>query len=527
MTRHDRGRDVPCPGLGPPCKGSRQLMGQTGSSRLLERMNTIAALAALAAALLAGIAHLTFVDPDMWHGMALIRESLRIGRLLWEDHFAYTPTVYPVVHHEWGTGAILYFVATRAGSAGILTLKYLLAAAIAVGCVCCARRRGARFGVLCPLLPVAIFMSWIGFTTIRAQMFTLLLLTGLLYLLDRDREGRRWWVGPWLVIFLLWVNLHGGFAVGIVLFGAHVFEQMIRRQPVGHLVLVGLAMAVLIVVNPYGINYYAYLWHALRMDRSLITEWAPLWTVSLPIICVYVVSLMVVGYALYRAGVRNLPGLTLVLLTACAALRHQRHLSLYSVAWLCYVPWFVQQTKLGEFLTTRWARQRWGLLILWISVWAGATTSFLRQRPWHLPVPANEGEHQLGPYPVGAVMYLDQVDFRGNLMTPFSAGAYVTWKLGPEVKVSIDSRYEAAYPPGALAENIAFYGAADGWQQTLDRYPTDAVLVQEDAPLAGAMPEAERWARVYRDDVYEIYARPELALPSVDRRGETFVGTFP
>ena len=71
----------------------------------VQRVTTITALAAMAAAFLAGIAHLTFLDPDMLHGMALIRESLRIGHLPLADGFAYTPTVYPVVHHEWAAGA--------------------------------------------------------------------------------------------------------------------------------------------------------------------------------------------------------------------------------------------------------------------------------------------------------------------------------------------------------------------------------------------------------------------------------------
>ena len=499
------------------------------SSRF-QRLNTIAAVSAMGAILLAGIAHRTFLDPDMLHGMALIRECLSVGHFLLEDRFAYTPTVYPLVHHEWGTGAILYFVATRAGPSGILILKYLLVAAVALGCVFCARRRGARFGVLCPLMPVAIFMSWIGFTTIRAQMFTLLMLTALLYFLDRDREGGRWWIGPWLVMYLLWVNLHGGFVVGVALFAAHGFEQLVRRKPVRHLVLVGLAMAALIAVNPYGMAYYPYLWHAVVLDRSLITEWAPLWTVSPVIIFIYLMSLVVVGYAVYRSGPGRLPGLIIVLLAAYAALRHQRHLSLYSIAWLCYVPGFVQQTQLGERLIGLWARQGRLMLIVWMSILVGLTTAFLLRRPWHLPVPANEGQQRLLTmplYPVGAVQYLQQTGFEGNLMTPFVVGAFVTWYLGPEVQVSIDGRYEAAYPPNALPEHIAFYDAENGWQGILEKYPTDAVLVSKERPLHDAMSQAVGWSRVYQDDAYEIYARPGLPLPTVDRSGETVVGTFP
>ena len=94
-------------------------------------------------------------------------------------------------------------------------------------------------------------------------------------------------------------------------------------------------------------------------------------------------------------------------------------------------------------------------------------------------------------------------------------------------KVSIDGRYEAAYPPGALEAHIALYNAEDGWQEALSEDPTDAVLVPNCRPLCRVMPHAEGWSRVYRDDLYEIYARPGLELPMDDRRGETLVGSFP
>ena len=496
----------------------------------LLRANTCVALIALTGILLAGIAQLTFLDPDMLHGMALIRESLEIGRLPLEDRFAYTPTVNPVVHHEWATGAVLYFTTEIFGARGILLLKYVLVAAISVGCVRCARRRGAGFGVLCSLMPIAIVMSWVGWSTIRAQTFTLLLLTVLLTFLDRDRAGRRGWIAPWLLLWVAWVNLHGGFVVGGVLFAAYGAEQLLRRQPVRHLVATGMAMAALTLVNPYGPDYLGYLWEALRLDRGLITEWRPLWEASPALIAVYAMSVVVVAYAVYRSGVRGLPGLSLVALTAWAALRHERHLSIYAVVWLCWVPAFIQPTRLGERLTELWSRQGRRMIIAWVLLAAVGLTAFGLRRPWHLAVPANAGEYRgqvMLLYPVGAVDYLRDVGFRGNLMTPFEVGAFVTWQLHPAVMVSLDGRFEAAYPPETLPEHLAFYAAKPGWQRMLDRYPTDAVLVASGAPLAGAMPQAAEWSRVYRDDAYEIHARPGLALPVVDRSDQPLTGIFP
>src|SRR5439155_10079495 len=107
-----------------------------------------ATLLGLAIFFLSHISWINLADHDMFHMMALFRETLRIGHVPLADRFAYTPTIYPSVHHEWGSGAILYLVATRLGAGGIMLLKYLLTAVVAAGCVICARRRGASWPVV-------------------------------------------------------------------------------------------------------------------------------------------------------------------------------------------------------------------------------------------------------------------------------------------------------------------------------------------------------------------------------------------
>lgn len=485
------------------------------------------ALAAVGMLLLKGIVQNSFVDPDLFHEMALIRDAVRLGHLPLVDTLAYTPTVYPTIHHEWGTGVILYLVSTTWGGTGLLLLKYLLSIGIAVGCVACARRRGASLIALCSLAPMPVLLSWLGFTTVRAQMFTLLFSVALLYALDRDREGRRWWIAPWLLVYTAWLNLHGGFIVGLIFFAAHTLEQLLRRKPARHLILTGLAMLMLVFVNPYGPAYVSYLWRALGMDRPAIEEWAPIWTTFAPIAAMYVMSLLLVVYAVAKCGIRKMPGLMIVLLAAYAAMRHQRHASIYAVVWLCYVPAYIESTVLGHVLIRLWERRPKLTRLLWATVGLACLVSVIIDKPWELSLPANPGEHPRLTYPVGAVQHLTQVGFEGNLMTPFVEGAFVAWKLSPKVKISIDGRYEVAYPPGSLEEHRTFYAASPGWRDILAKYPTDLVLTPADDPIAEALADQDGWSLVYRDDAYELFARPGLELPTSDRRGQVLVGSFP
>lgn len=493
------------------------------------RLTLVCAALAVIGIVLVQIRDLTFVDPDLWHEMALFREAIREGRMPQEDRFAYTPTVVPCVHHEWGAGAIFYLVATTLGAPGLMTLKYALVAGVAAACCWCARQRGASLAVFLTLAPLTSTLSSFGFSTIRAQVFTMLLLAVMLCLLEVDGRGRRWWIALWLPLYLVWLNVHAGFIVGAGLMALHAGEQFLRRRPCRHFLPIGAALAGLILINPYGLQYVPYLMHGLTMARPLIVEWRPLWQDDGATFALYLASLLVIGYAGMRLGIRRLTGLLVLAATAYAALRHTRHLSLYCVVWLCYVPGYIQQTALGDLIEEIWRRRsRWiagvsalGVVLCLIRVLPAA--------PWQLRIPVTTTDEQLGlpVYPAGAVDYLERVGFRGNLMVPFVEGGFVMWKLHPHVKVSLDGRYEVAYQGGILEENHAFYQARPGWRQTLAKYPTDAVLVARSRPLADELPTVTGWLRTYRDPVYDLYTRPGLMLPREEQHAAPIRPRFP
>jgi hypothetical protein len=326
------------------------------------------------------------------------------------------------------------------------------------------------------------------------------------------------------VLWVAWVNLHAGFVVGGAFLAVHAAEQWWRGQPIAHLAATLGAMALLVAVNPYGAGYYPYLAHALTMDRALIAEWQPLWRATPPAIAVTLLSMIVAVVALRATGLRDAPGWPLLALSAAAALRHERHVSIYALVWFTQVPALVSRTRFGEVIDR--VQQRWGAG-LWLLILLAGLAFGLRTRPWDVVVAATGRSGRGIDYPVGPVQHLVQAGFRGNLLVPFEQGAYVSWKTDGQIKVSIDSRFEAAYASDLLAEHLGFFSGAPGWRTFLERYPHEAILVPRTrrvAPLMGTQPG---WALVYQDDAFLLFARPELGLPTADRRGERIVGTFP
>jgi hypothetical protein len=473
-----------------------------------------------AGAFLVALISYNFVDIDLWHQMALIRESLSTGHLLRTDPYAYTPTIRPWIDHEWGAGGIAYLATRWFGGRAILFLKFVLVLGTGVFCVRCSSAKGADFRLFGLCAPLAIFLGYLGFfSTIRAQAYSFFLTALLLWFWELDRKGNRRWTIAWLMIFPAWVNLHGGFVVGIGLTALYALEQFLRKNPTRHLLLLLPAMCLEIFANPYGSAYLSYLRRALTMTRPYAPEWRPVWDLGPAWTVAFLVAVGVVIYALAVLGIRRLVGILPLTATVVEAALHRKLLPLFAIVWICYVPSFLQETSAGQWLVLFTQRRSRFMLLAWSAFTCVCLLAATRYKPWSLSVPQPI-------YPVGAVEYLARNEFKGNVMTPFRLGAYVSWKLFPAVKVSLDGRYEETYPENTVRSIFRFYEAAPEWRSTLNVFSTDLVLVPRESPLSQAMPQST-WKRVYFDQQFELYIRPGADLPFEDGSASSFSGVFP
>jgi hypothetical protein len=363
-------------------------------------------------------------------------------------------------------------------------------------------------------------LAYLGFfSTIRAQAYSFFLAAVLLLLLELDKNGSRGWIIPWLVVFPIWVNVHAGFVVGIAFVALHAIEQVLRGNRWRHLLWPLLVMPVEVLINPNGTDYFGYLRRGLFMQRPYSPEWNSFLTLGNAPRFAFLLAVVGAVYGLVRVRWNSASGALILFATALEAALHRKMLPFFAVAWLCYVPGYLQPTKAGKWwlgFSTRWPRF---LSVAWGAFAIVGLIAALRSKPWELVVPQPL-------YPVGAVQYLGGQKFSGNLMVPFRLGAYVSWKLYPAVKVSLDSRYEVAYPDPVVKGVFDFYGAGPGWRSTLMDSRTDAVLVPVDAAVRTELRTTE-WRPVYVDQQFEIYTRPGLFLPAADWSRSSFQGAFP
>jgi len=447
-------------------------------------------------------------DNDLWVHVRLGLELLA-GGVPRADTWSYTAAGSPLVDHEWLLHALLGGLYRAAGGPALLLFKLMAALATLAVLASSVARHATSVHVRGAVLVLATAVLARGFA-IRPQVVTYLGMALLWAFLDRPEwrdSARRWWLVP---AFVLWANLHGGALVGFAACGLCAAWLLLERPGAGVrlAVVVAVAAAASLALNPYGLAYAGFLQRELAGPHP-ITEWQP----------VAIEGAQATFLALAAAFLAILPFLgrwrargwqmALAALLLAAALRQQRHTPLFA---LCAAPLVAEGTE--RLLARLRARSDWrlsapaqsllavglaGLALLQLAL-AGARLAADRMQVVFAPA----------EYPVEAVRRLRANEAPLNLALPLEWGGYAAWWLGPRVRVSLDGRFAMVYPPAVVEDNFAFFSGREGWRHLLERHPTQAVL----APAAALPPVAgsAEWREVHRDAVAVLLVRRDQSL---------------
>jgi hypothetical protein len=83
-------------------------------------------------------------------------------------------------------------------------------------------------------------------------------------------------------------------------------------------------------------------------------------------------------------------------------------------------------------------------------------------------------------------------------------GDYLIWTLYPSHRVFVDGRSD--FYGNAFEDKYAgVLSVRHGWEETLDRFSVDTILMPPDAALTGALKESRRWTVVYDDGVAVVF----------------------
>ncbi len=453
-------------------------------------------------------------DPDVWWHLRTGQLIVQTHKLFHTDPYSFTRAGRPWVDHEWLSQILIFALFKTAGWSGLI-------AAFAVLIAFTFLLLFAR----CPGRPyvAGAMTAWGAITAVpsfgvRPQMFTLLLASLFLLLLERSyqRSVLLWWLLP---LMLLWVNLHAGYPVGILLivlfllgdaldwaFGRHEFLHPGRFR---NLALLALACIAIVPLNPYGIAMYRYPLETLHSHAMLayIGEWSsPDFHQGryLPVLLIILASILLSAFCPRRLRAREL---LLLAITTYAALRSVRHIPIYVLVAVPLLSGMLQAMLQG---TNKWnllerptplTRIKFLVNVALLGgfiVFAGLRVRYVIQ---------HQAEAIRKEFPSAAVAFLTSTKPPPPIMNHYNWGGYFIWKLYPEYKVYIDGRADV-YGDSFMNEFAsAYYIKGEFWRSTLDEWRPQTVVLPPDAPLITALSTEGGWQRVFSDSQAVVLTR--------------------
>lgn len=471
--------------------------------------------------LFAGAARVPVLTPDVWWHLATGRYIASNG-FPRQDPFSYTLADRDWTAHEWLADRAMYAVFARSGPGGVVAVRAALVVLAFAAAYGWARRRGTRI-VSLALIAIAAYASqrnWID----RPQLCSFVFLPVVLHALDRHRSGARW-VGLWFlpIVFLLWVNVHGGFLLGFGLVLLALLSRWVERRDPKHcreLAIVVALSAAATLANPNGLNGAVYpLRYVGSGLRATIAE-EQAGSLDSPFAYAHFGLVLILGVTLAGRWRRiALEQKVAALVLAWISMPRlggfelpfaaERHAPLFLVG---AVPIAAQEI-------TAWAGDGWRRFEDGLegatrggAVWVGSLV-LVAYTGWEIArgLPRDSNRILPGRFPEAATRWLAQAELPGHLVNPYRWGGYLAFHLWPEYRVWIDSRGDL-YGAERLAEEELLYrmpaGDETAAQALLDHYDANVVvwyLLTLDFgdlrlhPFARWMLERPEWRLVFYD----------------------------
>ena len=212
-------------------------------------------------------------SPDLfWHLSSgrWILSHLRVPRV---DPFSFTAAGVPWIDFEWLAQLLLYGVGLTGGELGLWVLKGILLIAAFLPVDGLLRERRAS-----PLARAGALALWtaamVPQADLRVDLASAAFFAWLLRRLDSGRASFLFGFG----LFVLWSNLHAGFALGFFLYALYALAPRFGGgKPIEGIAAEAAGAALGSLLNPYGLGIYRVLFaHATEPAMArFVMEWGP------------------------------------------------------------------------------------------------------------------------------------------------------------------------------------------------------------------------------------------------------------
>ncbi len=395
-----------------------------------------------------------FDDPDLWW-------HLKMGQIIWTTHsipahdlFSYTTNHQALIPQEWLAEVSIYGAYLWGWYSGLMLWFCVLAAALLVAGygLCWFYSGNAKVAFAGAL--IIWFFGTIGFA-IRPQMIFYILFVAELLIIHAGRIRNPRWFLLLPIVFILWINCHASFILGILLAGIYLFSSFFdfemgslvshRWDPQCRRTLVwALVLSVAgLFLNPGGIKQIFYPFDTLMNMHLLmanVEEWAPLQLTKAR--GVGLMAVLLCSFLLVIVGRSELflDELLLLGLGTWLAVGHIRMLIIFGI---------LAAPVLSRQLANSWE----GYDIEKDRIWPNAVFIGISLLAAFLAFPDRKNlEAQVeAQSPVKAVAYIKANRLSGPMLNDYPFGGYLIW-AAPEHPVMMDGRTDLYEWSGFLDE---------------------------------------------------------------------------
>ena len=450
------------------------------------------------------------LDPDCWWHIKT--GELILSTHIWPttDPYSFTVTGQPWLSYEWGGDVVLASAVRVAGLRGLDAVSILMGAAVMIALYClatlCSGNSKAAF-VASAVLLVLTVPSF----NVRPQMLGYLFLILTLIALERFRRQKRaaLWFLPFL--FLLWINTHGSWIIGLGVVATYWVSGLFKFSAGGlkavpwnvaeriQISLVFMLSLLVLPLTPYGTELSTYPFEvasSLPISVKSILEWQPM---PFEDVGGKLFLAMLLGFFLVQIIARfewRLEQLGLFMFAAAMATIHVRFV-------LLFVPFFA---PLLATALARWVpvydrqKDRWPLN-------AAMITAIVIGMIYYFPSRDDLRKKVAEQFPVGAVEYLNEHRTPGPMFNTYGFGGYLVWSRWPEHKVFIDGRSELYERGGVLNDYMQVLTVKPATLAILRSYGIQSCLLDRRESFATMLSALPDWQEVYSDNRSVLFVR--------------------
>jgi hypothetical protein len=454
-------------------------------------------------------ARLRLNDPDMWW-------HLKLGEIIWKTHsipkvdlFSFTTNHQASIPQEWLAQLCIYGAYHWGNLTGLMLWLCLVTTALLIaGYLLCSVYSGNVKVAFIGAVMIWFFAS-VGIS-IRPQLVGYLFLVVEMLLIHFGQNRHPRWLFGLPVLFLVWVNCHGSFFLGLVVAAILLFAAFFNFQ-MGSLVAlpwnprsrwmfaIALALSVAaLFLNPDGLKLILYpvntIFHQ-PLGLANVEEWKQ--TQITDPRGIGLLALLLCSFLLVIVRRTELYWHELLLLIPATwlGLGHRRLLIVFGI---------LAAPILSRQLSSFWD----GYDAEKDRIWPNAVLMGVLLLTAVLEFPNRQSlENQVEKQnPVKAVEFIKTHNLQGPMLNAYPFGGYLIWAM-PEHPVFVDGRADVYEWSGVLADYLNWGSLTSDPNLLLQKDKINFCLLSSDSPMVRVLLLLHQWKIIYSDDKSVILVR--------------------